>query len=260
MNWYYVEAGQQAGPVDDAQLQELLGSGKIQQETLVWREGMGNWQPYREAVGGGTPFLRTSAVAAVPTASEAVCAECGRIFNTQEMIRYDDAQVCAGCKPVFMQKLAEGVKVGAAPGTLEYAGFWIRFAAKLIDGLILLAILIVPIILLISQAVRAGSPPSSPQMTLFQVFIQLGFYAINAAYTIFFLGRFGATPGKMACKLQVVTAEGRKITYARATGRYFAEILSGLVCNIGYLIAAFDDQKRSLHDHICNTRVVYKRQ
>jgi len=46
------------------------------------------------------------------------------------------------------------------------------------------------------------------------------------------------------------------ITYGRATGRCFAEILSGMICYIGYLMAAFDEEKRALHDRICNTRVV----
>ena len=49
MNWYYVKAGQQTGPVDEAQLDALRSSGQIEAETLVWREGMANWQPYREA-------------------------------------------------------------------------------------------------------------------------------------------------------------------------------------------------------------------
>lgn len=80
----------------------------------------------------------------------------------------------------------------------------------------------------------------------------------SGIYTIFFNGRYGATPGKMACKLRVVTADGQPIGYGRATGRFFAEILSGIICNIGYIIAAFDDQKRSLHDHICSTRVIRK--
>ena len=63
----------------------------------------------------------------------------------------------------------------------------------------------------------------------------------------------------MACGLKVVDADGNKISYGRALGRGFAEILSGLICDIGYIIAAFDNpQKRSLHDHICSTRVIYK--
>jgi uncharacterized RDD family membrane protein YckC len=56
-----------------------------------------------------------------------------------------------------------------------------------------------------------------------------------------------------------VDAGGGKIGYGRAFGRSCAEILSQLICAIGYIIAAFDDQKRALHDHMCNTRVIYNR-
>jgi type IV pilus assembly protein PilA len=45
MAWYYSEAGQQTGPIDDGQLEQLMQSGRIQSETLVWQEGMPNWQP-----------------------------------------------------------------------------------------------------------------------------------------------------------------------------------------------------------------------
>jgi uncharacterized RDD family membrane protein YckC len=78
-----------------------------------------------------------------------------------------------------------------------------------------------------------------------------------AIYSILFIGKYGATPGKMLCRIKVVTAEGQRVTYGRATGRYFAEIIS-MFCNIGYIIAAFDSQKRALHDHIAGTRVIYK--
>jgi uncharacterized RDD family membrane protein YckC len=60
----------------------------------------------------------------------------------------------------------------------------------------------------------------------------------------------------MACKLKVVTADNDRVSYPRAFGRYFAEILSGLILLIGYIMAAFDDQKRTLHDRICDTRVI----
>jgi uncharacterized RDD family membrane protein YckC len=73
------------------------------------------------------------------------------------------------------------------------------------------------------------------------------------------LGRFGATLGKMACGLQVVTPYIDKITYMRALGRFFAEMVSYIILGIGYIMAAFDDEKRALHDRICSTRVVKKR-
>ena len=70
---------------------------------------------------------------------------------------------------------------------------------------------------------------------------QFLYMAANIGYQIFFLGKYGTTLGKMACGLRVVTAEGGKISYARATGRAFAELLSGIICDIGYLIVAFDE-------------------
>jgi uncharacterized RDD family membrane protein YckC len=83
-------------------------------------------------------------------------------------------------------------------------------------------------------------------------------WALSIAYTTYFLGAHSATPGKMACGLRVVRPDGERISYARACGRFFAEILSSITLGIGYIIAAFDDEKRALHDRICDTRVVRK--
>jgi uncharacterized RDD family membrane protein YckC len=79
-----------------------------------------------------------------------------------------------------------------------------------------------------------------------------------AVYTTWLLGKYGATVGKMACKIRVVTADGSPIRYMRALGRFFAEWLSGMILLIGYIMAAFDSEKRTLHDRICNTRVIRK--
>jgi uncharacterized RDD family membrane protein YckC len=83
-------------------------------------------------------------------------------------------------------------------------------------------------------------------------------YAIQFGYGIFFLGRFAATPGKMAIGAKVVREDGSRIGYGLATGRVFAEMISGLILLIGYIMAAFDEEKRTLHDRICSTRVVRK--
>ena len=81
-------------------------------------------------------------------------------------------------------------------------------------------------------------------------------YAIPAAYDTWFVGKYGATPGKMACNLKVVVEDGERVTYMRAFGRHFAKLLSSMILAIGFIMAAFDDQKRTLHDRICETRVV----
>lgn len=252
MNWYYTENGQQAGPVDDAQLDELIRSGKVQPDTLLWREGMPAWVPCREVKGGAKPASPAIPVAGAP--AQVVCAECGKTFPIDETIPHGNARVCAACKPVFLQKLAEGAALNT--GQLNYAGFGIRFGAKFIDGLILgVPFMIVYVYELVSM--NRGAAP--PQLGIVPALTNFGFLFVQLAYQVFFLGKFGATPGKMACKLKVVRSDGSPIGYGRAAGRFFAELLSGLICYIGYIMVAFDKpQRRALHDHICNTRVVYK--
>jgi uncharacterized RDD family membrane protein YckC len=175
------------------------------------------------------------------------------MFAIQDMLRHGEVYICANCKPVFMQKLAKGVKINT--GELNYAGFWIRFVAKFLDVLILCLPFIMVLFLVSNSQARSGTPNGFDSLPLM---LQFCFFLIQIAYQIFFLGKYGATLGKMACKIMVVTADGGRIGYGRATGRCFAEILSCMVCYIGYIIVAFDSQKRALHDHICSTRVVFK--
>jgi uncharacterized RDD family membrane protein YckC len=260
MNWYYAEAGQQAGPVDDAGLEELVRSGKIRAETLVWREGMANWQPYGQimppgAAGPAAPPMVGGAAGAVAGGTEAVCAECGRIFDVQNMISYGNARVCAQCKPIFMQKLAEGARLST--GALNYAGFWTRFGAVFLDGIILYVVnMAIKLGAGLSFGQAMGTEPGALdalQVILFFVGIMLAM-----SYEVILIGKYGATVGKMAAKIKVVTADGGRVSYPRAFGRYFAKFLSGIICLAGYIMAGFDEEKRALHDRICDTRVIFK--
>src|SRR5205823_6669537 len=70
-----------------------------------------------------------------------VCSQCGKSFSPDEVVRIGGGWVCAACKPIYVQRIKEGASVLAA---LEYAGFWVRFAAKFIDGLILGAVVVLP--------------------------------------------------------------------------------------------------------------------
>lgn len=117
MKWYYVENGQQAGPVEESQLTELVQSGKLRGDTLVWHEGMTAWQVF-SAVKSPEITLPDAATAGASASAgetaEAVCAECQNIFRKEDMIRHKDVYVCANCKPVFMQKLGEGVALSGS--------------------------------------------------------------------------------------------------------------------------------------------------
>ena len=188
------------------------------------------------------------------TATSASCAECNLAFPIASMIRHKNVYVCANCKPAFMQKLAEGAYINT--GELRWAGFWIRVLASFVDGLIM-----TPLVFGLELAVGmsflqiVGLEQRSTGMI---VLVELLAVSAGVSYEALMIGRFGATLGKMACGIKVVMPDGGRVSYLRAFGRYFAKILNTLTIYIGYIIAAFDEQKRGLHDRICNTRVVYK--
>ena len=108
MNWFYELDGQQNGPVSDSQLDELLRSGKLNQTNLVWREGMADWQPLSTARLVASPLPEAQPGTA--------CVECGRTLPLDELIKLNNSWVCATCKPVFLQRLAEGVAVPSQGG------------------------------------------------------------------------------------------------------------------------------------------------
>ena len=252
MTIYYAEGNQQVGPVSKAELKSLIKEKKLNAQTLVWQPGMENWQELGLFVRSQKDKGEAQAPSAVPV-KQTLCSECGLGFAEDEMIRFQEAWVCAGCKPLFVQKIKEGVSVA---GAMNYAGFWIRLGALTIDGFILGA---VNFLLFIPLGILVPMSEDNPYMMLsFMPLFLIVQYAIPAVYDTWFVGKFGATPGKMACNLKVVVEDGSQVTYLRALGRHFAKWLSSMILGIGFLMAAFDDQKRTLHDRICETRVVRK--
>jgi len=249
MDWYYAIGNQQVGPITKAELQALVRDKKINAQTRIWRTGMKEWQELGQLV-KENPTAPAAITPGSGRSASAQCDECGQSFPQDDMIRFGDAWVCATCKPLFVQKIKEGLSVA---GAMDYAGFWIRFGAKVIDWII---VGFVTFIIAIPLGYFSITTPSSSSSVFTMVLLQILNYAIPASYVTFFVGKYGATPGKMACKLKVVTSDNERVSYLRAFGRYFAEILSGLILLIGYIMAAFDDEKRSLHDRICDTRVI----
>ena len=134
-------------------------------------------------------------------------------------------------------------------GTTVYAGFWRRVAAVLLDGLIL-GIVEAPITLLLVGADAYSEPTRMrPTSGLFTAIAWL-YYALMES------SPKQATVGKMALGIVVTDLEGRRIGFGRATGRYFAKILSVLILGIGFLMVAFTERKQGLHDLLAKTLVV----
>ena len=181
------------------------------------------------------------------------CSVCGVAYPYSDLIQYGDAQICASCKPGFFQSLKEGVTL---PIGFTYAGFWKRGGARFIDGIILW---IVNMALFFAFGLSFFSVKQTAEEISLRSILTIVLYIISFGYEVFFIGKFGATPGKMACSIKVINADGSKVSYLKALGRVFAYFLSGLILGIGYIMAAFDDEKRALHDRICNTRVILKK-
>jgi len=255
MGWYYSDNGQQKGPVDDAGFSQLVTAGVIRGDTSVWRDGMAGWQPFSQ-VQQSTRILSATA----SSAETGFCGECGRPFPRNELVAINSTQICGNCKPIYLQRLREG---GAeAVGTLRYAGFWIRFAARLIDA-ILLQLVFLPFRLMlglnaIGSITSPGvAPDAAIRLGLISIMLSLLSVVATAAYEIFMVGTRGATLGKMILGLKIVRANGAPVSWGLATGRYFATFVSAITLFVGYIMAGFDDQKRSLHDRICETRVIW---
>jgi uncharacterized RDD family membrane protein YckC len=183
--------------------------------------------------------------------AQAKCVECGQTFSVNDMIRHGNVHICATCKPIFLQKLSEGAEIRSS---VRYAGFWLRLAAAFLDSIIVGTVNfgIQMLIIGYSVSVANGAQPSLlPLLISYATSFTLG-----CCYQGFMVGKYGATVGKMACKIKVVRADATPVSFGLAFGRYFAKLVSVLTLLIGYIIAAFDSEKRALHDRICNTRVV----
>jgi len=243
MQIYYSSNGVQEGPVTADELEALHASGIVDNETLVWHAQMPDWAAYAQVKSSLTGSASSSSDVNSQDARIRACAECGRTFPSEDTVQFGNITVCAECKPVYIQRLREGVAIDS---TMQPGGFWIRFGAKIID-------------MLITGLINQGFSFLVGAKSNFGVGLNLLIgIALPLAYVVYFLGKHGATPGKMICGLKVVLANGQPISYGRACGRFFAEWLSSFTFGIGYIMAAFDAEKRTLHDRICNTRVIKK--
>ena len=133
----------------------------------------------------------------------------------------------------------------------EYAGFWIRFGALLIDLVIMAIVLYVPLSLIYGEEYWVGDK-------LIYGFwdVMLG-YVVPFVATIWFWLHYLGTPGKMAMKLQIVDAStGGKMRTGQAIGRYFAYIISAVPLCLGFIWVGVDQRKQGWHDKLAGTVVI----
>jgi len=151
-----------------------------------------------------------------------------------------------------------------------YAGFWLRLVASLIDGVIMglaAGVLLVPVFILTGMrthldglAARHGRPDPAILIGFFGMILVFAAVSmlIQWLYHAYLeSGETQATWGKQALGLYVTDLMGNPVTFGRASGRFFAKIVTGMIpLGIGYIMAGFTERKQALHDMIASCLVV----
>jgi uncharacterized RDD family membrane protein YckC len=139
------------------------------------------------------------------------------------------------------------------PEHVAYGGFWIRVVAYIIDGILLTIVCGVVDRLLGINILATDWDHYDPLANVISLVIGWLYFALLES------SERGATVGKMVMGLRVVTSDGQRLSFMNATGRYFAKILSAIILCIGFIMVAFTDKKRGLHDIIAGTLVIKTR-
>ena len=132
----------------------------------------------------------------------------------------------------------------------DYAGFWIRTAAALIDSFLLAIVVAIPLTLIYGSDYWTSEK-------LVMGFWDAVFYIVPVVITVWFWVKYLGTPGKMALRLRVVDANtGGAVSTARGIGRYLGYYLSAIPLFLGFVWVAFDKRKQGLHDKLAGTFVI----
>jgi uncharacterized RDD family membrane protein YckC len=226
------------GPFTRAQVADKLQRGEFSLDDLAFVEGLAQWTPLRDVL------AKIDATSAPPLTAPPIAVPAYSYAATMQ-----------------------------PPSHLIYAGFWLRFAAVFLDGLIVgIPMMIVGgIIGGIYGFTYATSHPGGKVgfmdadgnlnvsfiimeicLILFSLVVKWLYFALQESSSA------QATLGKRAMGIQVTNLEGQRIGFGQASGRFFGKIISGMTLLIGYMMAGFTERKQALHDMIAGTLVVRK--
>lgn len=224
--------GERHGPYKEADVRQWLRTGQVSPQDLGWYEGMADWQPL------------------------------SNLFP-------DDVRAAA--PPTFTPPPAAPYAGAAMVAIQDYAGFWKRVAAYILDALVLwLPNMLLSSLFGANQAAETYlqaklAAGNDPQLAL-QAF-ETYFHALGPAllaqtlltwlyFALCESSVWQATLGKRALGLRVTDLEGRRLSFPRATGRYFGKLLSAFFLCIGFLMVAWTQRKQGLHDLLAQTLVL----
>lgn len=181
------------------------------------------------------------------------CARCGSTFCRDCLVDINGMPHCATCKTEQLMDVRSGVD----RRQLQLAGFWKRFAAAIIDGIVMA----IPVWLLVGGMmiflVSTGAFENMAEPPLWVNFIQLPLALLTPLYEgTMYAWKNGQTLGKMALQIRVVRADGSEITTGQGWGRAWMKFLFSCFCIVDYIPFFFTEERTTLHDMVAKTRVI----
>ena len=140
---------------------------------------------------------------------------------------------------------------------MEYAGFWRRFAAFNIDAVLLGMVQAVATIVMV---VTIPEPEASDEANVGSIATAnlVSFVATWLYFALMESSAKQATVGKILVGVVVTDIDGNRVSFGRASGRYFGKIVSWIILAIGFIMAAFTERKQALHDIMAGCLVIRK--
>ncbi len=220
--WYYTRGSERLGPVSGKTLSGLATAGTINPLDLVWCDAMPTWASAATIPG---LFSVAATVADYATAARV------NYYTPRRM------------------------RVG-------YAGYWLRFWAAFVDGIVLLVAL-VAVGFVVLFIIGAAMSASNASITEIQLVADSASIVVSILVTWLYESLMEssanqATLGKMLAEIKVTDMYGNRISFGQATGRHFGKIISALMLGVGFLMAAFTERKQALHDQMAGCLVIRK--
>ena len=251
--WYYSDAQRaQHGPVTADELAALHGRGQLPPDALVWREGMSAWRPWREMMGEVIAGSSPGTASATPVDDGA-------------FVPYAETE-----RSVYAPPLArlEAAPDRAPTGRIVHGGLWKRFAARMVDGIVVAMVLYALWLPLVFLGGGLDQPPGDPAAGAAATVLVLLIYPLSLLIPMGYYGWMQssgrqATLGKLAVGIKVVRSDGRPVSFWRSALRELMYGLFGMVtCGLGPLIigvmVAATERSQGLHDMASDTLVVDK--
>jgi uncharacterized RDD family membrane protein YckC len=215
MQIHLARDGQRMGPFPLEEVNRQLAAGSLRLSDLAWYEGIPNWVPLGQVPGVSAPERAAAARLDSPLGSA--------VLSTT-----------------------------TAEETGQYAGFWIRVVAYILDSVILA--IVGGLVGLVMGAVLGASGMDVDLIKLVSQF--LGFLIGIIYFSTLWSSNMQASLGQKVCGLRLITTDGGPVSLGRAIGRYFALILAFLILCIGVIMVAFTERKQGLHDMLVGTYVI----